>query len=216
MPPALLLAFALAAIIASAAIGARRLGVPHSILLVLVGVVLAFIPGLPRVGLNPDLVLLLFLPPLLYTSGVGMSWRGFRANLAPIMLLAVGCVLFTAAAVAGAAHWLFAMPWALAAVLGRRRLAARCGGAHGHRQAPGRARAHPDHSGGRRPGQRCHRADPVQLRGGGREHRGWRSDRPRRAHLRADCGRRAGLGCGGRLGSVAVAPLGRRAIWWRS
>lgn len=118
MPSALLLGFALAAVTALAATGARRLGVPHSILLVLVGVALAFVPGLPRVTLDPELVLLLFLPPLLYSSGVGMSWRGFRANLRPIMLLAVGCVLFTAAAVAAVCHWLLGLPWAVGFVLG--------------------------------------------------------------------------------------------------
>ena len=47
-------------------------------------------PGMPRVELRPDLVLTLLLPPLLYRAGVGMSWRGFRANLRPILLLAVG------------------------------------------------------------------------------------------------------------------------------
>ncbi len=118
MPAALLLGFALVAITALAAVVARRLHVPHSILLVLVGVALAFVPGLPRVTLDPELVLLLFLPPLLYSSGVGMSWRGFRANLRPIMLLAVGCVLFTATAVAAAAHWLLGLPWAVGFVLG--------------------------------------------------------------------------------------------------
>ena len=118
MPSVLVLCFALAAIIAIAATGALRLRLPHSILLVLVGVALALVPGLPRVALDPELVLLLFLPPLLYSSGVGMSWRGFRANLRPIMLLAVGCVLFTAAAVAAATHWLFGLPWAVGSVLG--------------------------------------------------------------------------------------------------
>lgn len=47
-----------------------------------------------------------------------MSWRGFRANLRPIMLLAVGCVLFTAAAVGAACHWLLGLPWAVGFVLG--------------------------------------------------------------------------------------------------
>ena len=61
---------------------------------------------------------MLLLPPLLYTSGVGMSWRGFKKNLRPILLLAVGCVLFTAAAVAAAMHWVFHMPWAVGFVLG--------------------------------------------------------------------------------------------------
>ncbi len=118
MQSALLLGFALVCVTAAAAAGARRLGVPHSILLVIVGTALAFVPGLPRVTLNPELVLLLFLPPLLYSSGVGMSWPGFLANLRPIMLLAVGCVLFTAVAVAAAAHWLLGLPWAVGFVLG--------------------------------------------------------------------------------------------------
>jgi CPA1 family monovalent cation:H+ antiporter len=70
------------------------------------------------VVIDPQLMLLLFLPPLIYSSGVGMSWRGFRNNLRPILLLAIGCVMFTAAAVAVAAHWLLALPWAVAFVLG--------------------------------------------------------------------------------------------------
>ena len=118
MPSDLLLGFVLVAITALTVAGARPLSVPHSIMLVLVGIVLAFIPGLPRVSLDPDLMLLLLLPPLLYSSGVGMSWNGFRANLRPIMLLAIGCVLFTAAAVAATGHWLLGMPWAVGFVLG--------------------------------------------------------------------------------------------------
>ncbi len=118
MPSTLSLGFALVAVTALSAMGARRLRLPSSILLVLVGVVIAFAPGLPRITLDPELVLLLFLPPLLYSSGVGMSWRGFRANLRPIMLLAVGCVLFTAATVAAAGHWLLGLPWAVGFVLG--------------------------------------------------------------------------------------------------
>jgi NhaP-type Na+/H+ or K+/H+ antiporter len=118
MPAQLPIGFALVAVTALAAIVARRLWVPHSILLVVLGVALAFVPGVPRVTLDPELVLLLLLPPLLYSSGVGMSWRGFRANLRPILLLAIGCVLFTAAAVASVAHVLFGMPWAVGFVLG--------------------------------------------------------------------------------------------------
>jgi Na+/H+ antiporter len=118
MPKTLLLGFVLAAITALAATSARSLRLPNSILLVLVGVALALVPGLPSFRLNPELVLLLLLPPLLYAAGVGMSWRGFRENLRPILLLAVGCVLFTAAAVASVAHWLFGLPWAVGSVLG--------------------------------------------------------------------------------------------------
>ncbi len=100
---------------AFAAVAARRTALPPSILLVLVGLGLGFVPGMPRVALRPDLVLSLLLPPLLYSSGVGMSWRGFKSNLRPILLLAVGCVLFTALVVAELAHAVLACPgrWAL-------------------------------------------------------------------------------------------------------
>jgi CPA1 family monovalent cation:H+ antiporter len=114
----LLIAFLMIALTALTSLVARRLLLPQSILLVVVGGVLAFIPGFPKVTLHPDFVLLLLLPPLLYTSGVGMSWRGFKKNLRSIMLLAVGCVLFTASAVAAATHWLLHMPWAVGFVLG--------------------------------------------------------------------------------------------------
>lgn len=83
---------------------ASRLRVPYPILLVLGGLVLGFVPGLPRVELPPDLVFLIFLPPLLYVSALFTSWRDFRANLRPISLLAVGLVIFTTCAVAAVAH----------------------------------------------------------------------------------------------------------------
>src|SRR5258705_12947018 len=86
-------------VVAAVAFAARRLKLPPAILLVIVGVVLALVPGLPRVELVPELVLLLVLPPLIYSAGVRMSWRQFRFNLRPITLLAVGCVAVTAAAV---------------------------------------------------------------------------------------------------------------------
>jgi monovalent cation/hydrogen antiporter len=112
------LGFGLVAVTAIAAVIAGILEVPHAIVLVLLGLAIAFVPGLPPIGLDPELVLLLFLPPLLYSSGVGLSWRGFKANLGPILLLAIGCVLFTAATVAAAAHWLLGIPWAVGFVLG--------------------------------------------------------------------------------------------------
>jgi len=118
MPEVLPLAFALLAMTALAAVVAGRLQVPAAIVLFLFGIAVAFVPGLPRVSLEPDLVLLVLLPPLLYSSGVGMSWRGFKANLRPILLLAVGCVLFTAAAVAAVVHHAFGLPWAVGFVLG--------------------------------------------------------------------------------------------------
>ena len=81
------IAVLLLVVVAAVALAARRLGVPPAILLVVVGVVLALVPGLPRVELVPELVLLLVLPPLIYSAGVAMSWREFRFNLRPITLL---------------------------------------------------------------------------------------------------------------------------------
>jgi Na+/H+ antiporter len=118
LDPGLLIAFLLVALTALAALWARRWGVPHAILLVLLGLGLSFLPWMPRLELDPGLVLTLFLPPLLYNAGVGMSWRGFKANMRPILLLAVGAVIFTAACVAGLMHWLFGLPLAVGFVLG--------------------------------------------------------------------------------------------------
>src|SRR5947209_19200959 len=100
------------------AVLARRLDTPPSILLVLAGIGLAFIPGIPAVELAPKAVLLGVLPPLIYSAGVAMSWREFRFNLRPIALLAFGLVVFTTCAVAAAAHWLLGMPMAVGIVLG--------------------------------------------------------------------------------------------------
>jgi monovalent cation/hydrogen antiporter len=116
--PALPIGFGLVAVTALAAIAARRTALPPSIFLVLVGLGLGFIPGMPRIALRPDLVLSLLLPPLLYSAGVGMSWRGFRAHLKPILLMAVGCVLFTAASVAVVARMLLDLAWPVGFVLG--------------------------------------------------------------------------------------------------
>ena len=75
-------------------------------------------PGLPHVELAPELVLLLVLPPLIYSAGVAMSWREFRFNLRPIALLAVGCVVFTTVAVAAVGHALLGLEWPVGFVLG--------------------------------------------------------------------------------------------------
>jgi CPA1 family monovalent cation:H+ antiporter len=116
--PQLIEALVLALLVAALSVAARRLRLASPILMLLGGSVLAFIPNLPRVAIDPDLVLLLLLPPLLYTSGVGMSWRGFRANLRPILLLAIGCVLATASVVATAVHYLLGVSWPVGFVLG--------------------------------------------------------------------------------------------------
>jgi monovalent cation/hydrogen antiporter len=105
-------------VISAVAVAARRLKVPPAILLVLTGIVLALIPGLPRLELAPEVALLVVLPPLIYASAVAMSWREFRFNLRPISLLAVGCVLFTTVAVAAASRWLLGFTWPVGFVLG--------------------------------------------------------------------------------------------------
>jgi monovalent cation/hydrogen antiporter len=105
-------------VISAVAVVARRLKIPPAILLVLTGAGLALVPGLPTLELDPNLVLLLVLPPVIYSTAVAMSWREFRFNLRPISLLAVGCVVFTTAAVAAATHWLLGFPWAVGFVLG--------------------------------------------------------------------------------------------------
>ncbi len=101
----------LLAVLAGASLLARRIDVAPAILLLLAGIALAFVPGMPPVELPPELVLLLVLPPLIYSASVAMSWREFKYNLRPIILLAVGCVIFTAAAVAAAVHYLIGLPW---------------------------------------------------------------------------------------------------------
>jgi len=105
-------------VLVAVAVVAKRLSTAPSILLVVAGIALAVIPGLPRIALAPELVLLGFLPPLIYSSGVAMSWREFRFNLRPITLLAFGCVVFTSWTVAAAAHFVLGMPWAVGFVLG--------------------------------------------------------------------------------------------------
>jgi monovalent cation/hydrogen antiporter len=104
--------------VAALATLATRLKVPYPILLVLGGSVLGFVPKLPQVELDPELVFLLFLPPLLYVSALFTSWRDFRANVRPITLLAVGLVLLTTCVVAAVAHAAIGLPWSAAFVLG--------------------------------------------------------------------------------------------------
>ena len=116
--PELLLTFALVGITGFAALAARRWNIPISIFLVLLGLGISFLPGMPRIELRPELVLTLLLPPLLYRAGVQMSWRGFKENLRPILLLAVGAVIFTAVAVAGVSYYILGLPLAVGFVLG--------------------------------------------------------------------------------------------------
>ncbi|MFZ5625083.1 MAG: Na+/H+ antiporter [Gemmatimonadota bacterium] len=98
---------------------ARRILLPYPILLVLGGLGLALVPGLPAVMLDPDLVFFVFLPPILWSAAYFTSWRDFKANIRTISLLALGLVGATTAAVAWAAHALIpGLPWSAAVALG--------------------------------------------------------------------------------------------------
>ncbi|HEY5954580.1 MAG TPA: Na+/H+ antiporter [Terrimicrobiaceae bacterium] len=106
-------------IVAVLDIAARKIGLPYPVLLVLSGLALSLIPFLPHVGFNPELALLVFLPPLLYPAALFTSWRDFRRNLRPIAMLAFGLVLMTTVSVAWVAHALIPnLPWAAALILG--------------------------------------------------------------------------------------------------
>ncbi len=98
---------------------ARRIGVPYPTLLVLGGLALAFVPGLPRLRLDPDLVLLVFLPPLLFQAATETPIRDLRATIVPLLRLSVGLVLFSILVVAVIAHAVIpALGWPGAFVLG--------------------------------------------------------------------------------------------------
>src|SRR5258705_12023345 len=105
-------------VLAGPALLARRVNIAPAILLLLAGIALAFVPGMPTLELPPQVVLLLVLPPLIYSASVAMSWREFKHNLRPIILFAVGCVIFTAFAVAAATHYLIGLPWNVGFLLG--------------------------------------------------------------------------------------------------
>ena len=108
----------LLAVLAGTALLARRINIAPAILLMVAGIALVFVPGMPSVELPPNLVLLMVLPPLIYSASVAMSWREFKSNLRPIILLAVGCVIFTAFMVAAATHYLIGLPWSVGFLLG--------------------------------------------------------------------------------------------------
>lgn len=98
---------------------ARKLQVPYPIVLVVAGLLLGFVPGIPRVTLNPDVVFFVVLPPLLYAAAWVTSWREFSFNLVSILLLAFGLVAFTVFGVAQGAPWLFpGFDWKAGLVLG--------------------------------------------------------------------------------------------------
>lgn len=92
---------------------------PFPIVLVVSGIVISFIPGLPSVSLRPEIVFLIFLPPLLYGAAWNTSWHDFKANLRPITLAAFGLVLFTTTLVALTAHALIpGLSWPISFLIG--------------------------------------------------------------------------------------------------
>ena len=104
--------------VALLALVARKIRVPYPILLTCGGVLVALVPGLPAIQLEPQLVFNLFLPPLLYPAAVFTSWRDFRVNLRPILFLAIVLVLLTMTATAYLFHGFTGLPLAVAFVFG--------------------------------------------------------------------------------------------------
>ena len=96
-----------------------KVRIPYPILLVLAGLAIGFVPGLPRLDLDPDIIFLLFLPPMLYADAWYTSWPDFKAARRPISLLAIGCVIFTTCAIAWVAQaFIPGIGWPEAFVLG--------------------------------------------------------------------------------------------------
>jgi CPA1 family monovalent cation:H+ antiporter len=105
--------------VAGMGIVARWVRVPHPIVLVIGGLLIGLLPIVPRIDLPPDLVFLLFLPPLLYVVAFFTSVRDFRAQAVPILRLAIGLVLATTVGVAVLVHWVVPdLGWPAAFVLG--------------------------------------------------------------------------------------------------
>jgi Na+/H+ antiporter len=98
---------------------AQRLKTPYPIVLVIAGLLLGFVPWIPRITLDPDVIFLVVLPPLLYAAAWVTSWRDFSRNLVSIAMLAIGLVGFTVLGVALAGPWLFSgLDWRIGFVLG--------------------------------------------------------------------------------------------------
>jgi Na+/H+ antiporter len=98
---------------------AHKIRLPNAVLLVMVGLSLWFIPGLPAIELNPNVIFLLFLPPILYDAATHTSWHDFKAEIRPISTLAITLVFLTTGAVAIACYYTIpGFTWPLAFVLG--------------------------------------------------------------------------------------------------
>jgi CPA1 family monovalent cation:H+ antiporter len=98
---------------------ADKIKISSPILLICTGIAIGFIPGRPEFELNPEIIFLLFLPPLLYDGAFNISFKSFRENLNTISSLAIGLVFITTAGIAVLAHYIIpGMSWPLSFVLG--------------------------------------------------------------------------------------------------
>jgi len=113
-----ILVFVLLVAIAVLGVIAKRTRIPYPIVFLLGGVALALVPGMPEVRLAPELVFLVFLPPLIFGDGFVTDWRDFKRFIRPIGFLAIGLVIATSVSVAYVAHWLIGLPLAVGFVLG--------------------------------------------------------------------------------------------------
>jgi Na+/H+ antiporter len=110
--------FILAVMIGLSAI-ADKIKIPYPVLLIIAGIAVGFVPAIPNIELNPDIVFLIFLPPLLYDAAFNISYKTFKTNINTIGTLAISLVFFTASGIAVAAHYMIpGMTWPLSFVLG--------------------------------------------------------------------------------------------------
>lgn len=110
--------FLLAVMIALSAV-ADKIKLPYPILLIIAGIAIGFIPSLPNIELNPEIIFLIFLPPLLYDAAFNISFKDFKTNINTIGSLAIGLVFITAAGIAVISHYIIpGMTWPLSFVLG--------------------------------------------------------------------------------------------------
>lgn len=109
----------LMAVLAALSSVTNKLKIPYPVLLVIAGLIIGFIPGIPDINVPPDLIFLIFLPPLLYDAAGNVSWHEFKKYRRPISTLAIWLVFFTTTAVAVVAHYCIpGFSWPLAFVLG--------------------------------------------------------------------------------------------------
>jgi Na+/H+ antiporter len=110
--------FILAVMIGLSAL-ADKIKLPYPILLIIAGIAVGFIPSIPDIELNPEIVFLIFLPPLLYDAAFNISFQTFKTNINTIGTLAISLVFITASGIAVLAHYIIpGMTWPLAFVLG--------------------------------------------------------------------------------------------------